>query len=222
MLGLDTSGALCSVAIYRENQIVEDTRLVERMHNAVVLEMIDGLCHRESVSTGQFDVVAFSCGPGSFTGIRISAAVAQGIAFANDALVCPVPSSTVLAHAARERAISTSANGVLTVIRSRRKSFYLAGFELANGTLTRVIEDGLFEGDDPPEGLKLSGWVLVGDDPPWRERVPELSYDAEPRIQASTVCEIGIAQYDRGEGLDASAGLPIYVSGDSPWRPARN
>ncbi len=221
MLGLDTSGALCSVAIYRKNQIVEDTRLVERMHNTVVLEMIDGLCQRENVVKGQLDAVAFTCGPGSFTGVRISAAVAQGIAFANNALICPVPSSMALAHAARARAVANSARGVLTVIRSRRNSFYLAGFALDEGELTRVIDDGLFTGGDPPEDLELSGWVAVGDEPPWRERIPDLRYDAVPKIQASLVCELGIRQYRRGEGLDAAAGLPTYVVGDSPWRPIR-
>ena len=58
MLGLDTSGALCSVAIYRKNRVVEDTRLVERMHNTVVLEMIDGLFQRENVVKGQLDIAS--------------------------------------------------------------------------------------------------------------------------------------------------------------------
>lgn len=221
MLGLDTSGALCSVAIYRKSRIVEDTRLVERMHNTVVLEMIDGLLQRENVVKDQLDAVAFTCGPGSFTGVRISAAVAQGIAFANNALICPVASSMALAHAARERAVANSAKGVLTVIRSRKDSFYLAGFVLEQGELTRVIDDALFAGRDPPEGLDLCGWVVVGDEPPWRERVPDLRYDAEPKILASLVCELGIRQYQRGAGLDAAAGLPTYVVGDSPWRPMR-
>ncbi|MCZ6640553.1 MAG: tRNA (adenosine(37)-N6)-threonylcarbamoyltransferase complex dimerization subunit type 1 TsaB [Gammaproteobacteria bacterium] len=219
MLGLDTSAALCSVAIYRENRMVEDTRLVERMHNRVVLEMIDGLCRRADIASGQLDAVAFACGPGSFTGIRISAAVAQGIAFANNALIYPIPSSLVLAHAARERAVSCSAEGVLTVIRSRKKAFYLAGYALDQGELTAVIDDGLFEGDDPPESLELAGWVVVGDEPPWWERVVDLRYDAEPKILASTVCELGLRRHKRGEGLDASEGLPTYVAGDSPWSP---
>ncbi len=218
MLGLDTSGALCSVAIFRENRIVEDTRLVDRMHNRVVLEMIDELCRRENIASGQLDAVAFACGPGSFTGVRISAAVAQGIAFANNALIYPVPSSLALAHAAKERAVESSAKGVLTVIRSRKKAFYLAGYALDQGELTAVIDVGLFEGDDPPERLKLTGWVVVGDEPPWREGVPGLGYDAEPKILASVVCELGIRRHQRDEGLDASAGLPTYVLGDSPWR----
>ncbi|MFB3106870.1 MAG: hypothetical protein ACE1ZA_18370, partial [Pseudomonadales bacterium] len=130
-------------------------------------------------------------------------------------------SSMALAHAARERAVANSAKGVLTVIRSRKDSFYLAGFTLDEGELTRVIDDALFVGGDPPEGLALSGWVVVGDEPPWRERVADLRYDAEPKILASLVCELGIRQYRRGAGLDAAAGLPTYVVGDSPWRPMR-
>ena len=141
MLGLDTSGAFCSVAIHKENRIVEDTRLVERMHNTVVLEMIDGLCQSEKIATGDIDVVAFACGPGSFTGVRIAAAIAQGIAFANSALICPVPSSLALSHAAIKQAMSCSAIGVLTVIRSRRNSYYPAGFALDEGRLTGVIGD---------------------------------------------------------------------------------
>lgn len=219
LLGLDTSAALCSVAIYREGRLIEHTRLVERMHNTVVLEMVDDLWRREGMEKGQLDVVAFSCGPGSFTGVRIAASVAQGIAFANDARICPVSSSLALASAALPLADFLTADGVLTAIRSRRNAFYLAGYALQGGELSNVMEDHLVDGDDPPNDLKVHGWLLVGDEPPWWRRVPDLVYETEPKIEATVVCELGMRQFERGESLDVAAGLPVYISGDSPWQP---
>ena len=97
ILALETSRALCSVAVQHNSERTEDTRNVERLHNEVVLTMIDSVCKRLAIHKSTIDVVAFAAGPGSFTGVRIAAAVAQGIAFGAGALVVPVESSRAMA-----------------------------------------------------------------------------------------------------------------------------
>ena len=125
LLALETSGALCSVAIWRGEERFEDTRNVERMHNQVLLEMLDQLTENAAVAPADFDVVAFGAGPGSFTGVRIAAAVAQSVALVADAVVVPVASSRAMIEAS-----DLDSGKVVAVTRSR-------------GGPTRCTADGL-------------------------------------------------------------------------------
>ena len=89
ILALETSRSLCSVAVRQGAELIEDTRKVERLHNEVVLTMVDAVCKSAGLARRGIDVVAFGAGPGSFTGVRIAAAVAQGIAFGAGRHFCP-------------------------------------------------------------------------------------------------------------------------------------
>jgi hypothetical protein len=40
-------------------------------------------------------------------------------------------------------------------------------------------------------------------------------------VGARTVGEIGLKRHLAGESVDAAQGLPIYVAGDSPWKPSQ-
>ena len=54
-----------------------------------------------AVKAGELEGVAFSAGPGSFTGVRIGAAIAQGVALGGGIPVIPVPTSEVAAEQVR-------------------------------------------------------------------------------------------------------------------------
>ncbi len=219
ILALETSRSLCSVAVQNPQGRFEDTRKVERLHNEVVLTMVDELCERAALARDAIDVVAFGAGPGSFTGVRIAAAVAQGIAFGVGAVIVPVASSLALAHCAVRQASPPPAR-VVTMTRSRRDAYYLAGFTLNDGVLTQIVEDMLCTGW-PPEFVQ-PGWVAVGDKPPWwgADALADeatVQWAGEIYLTAGLIAELGLAGYATGDALDPAAGLPIYVGGDSPW-----
>ena len=130
LLAIETSSALCSLALYRSGRWFEDTQNVGRMHNMLVLDMLDTLMKQAGSVAADLEAIAFAAGPGSFTGVRIAAALAQGIAFAVGARVVPVSSSLALATAALDQRTSDAwPEGILTITRSRRDAYYLAGFE---------------------------------------------------------------------------------------------
>jgi len=220
LLAIETSGALCSVAIYVNGSWAEHTQNVERMHNQVLLAQIDGLVKEVGMNPRGFDAVAFGAGPGSFTGVRIAAATAQAVAFASAAAILPVSSSRAQALAAAKHAQTRSAPGIITLTRSRRDAYYLAAYALQGDHCEQVLADGLHQGLAAPDLGALRGWIGVGDEPSWWvAAAPGTSFLAGHAASAAEVGRLALQDYERGAGLAPEAGLPVYVSGDSPWRP---
>jgi tRNA threonylcarbamoyladenosine biosynthesis protein TsaB len=221
LLSIDTSGTLCSLAICLSGRWFEDTRSVDRLHNQVVLASLESLVATAGVDRRSFDAVAFAAGPGSFTGIRIAAAVCQGVAFGCGAAVVPVSSSQALAAAARAHpGFPAEARRVLTLTRSRRDAYYLAGYQLQDDEPPQSqLPDRLHLGGDAPLDLPGEDWVAVGDVPPWWPSARSVLFDVP--VTAVTIGEIALDALARGAALPPAAALPVYVAGDSPWRPQR-
>jgi tRNA threonylcarbamoyladenosine biosynthesis protein TsaB len=68
--------------------------------------MIDALWAEAGVAIGAVDAVAFGCGPGAFTSLRIACAVAQGLALAWDKPVLPIDAMRTLAFQAQHAALA--------------------------------------------------------------------------------------------------------------------
>ena len=91
--------------------------------------MVDAVLGEDEVRLSQLDGIAAGVGPGSFTGVRISVAVAQGLAFGAGLPVVPVTSLEALAFpaieagAASRHRLSRRAHGrgLLGVLRRRRR-----------------------------------------------------------------------------------------------------
>ena len=186
-----------------------------RAHNEHILGLVDGLVAAAGMRPQELDGVAFGCGPGSFTGVRIAAAVAQALALGAGASVAPVSSTLALAVAAIEQL--PIEDGVVVSIRSRRDAFYLASFRIADGEPAAWRPDQLHTAC-PDWADFANGWPLVGDSPPWLPAdAPILS---EVTVGAGLIARLGARALAEGRGLDPELGLPAYVEGDSPWRMA--
>ncbi len=187
-----------------------------RAHNEHILGLVDGLVAAAGMTPQDLDGVAFGCGPGSFTGVRIAAAVAQAIALGAGARVAAVSSTLALAVAAIEQL--AVADGVVVSIRSRRDAFYLASFSIADGEPTAWRPDRLLTAC--PDWADFAGdWPLVGDPPPWLPA--DAPVPPEVTVGAGLIARLGARAIAEGGGLDPELGLPAYVQGDSPWRMVR-
>src|SRR5690606_32218841 len=90
--------------------------------------MVDQLLEQAGIAPDQLSAVAFGQGPGGFTGLRVACGVAQGMAFALDIPVIPVPS--LQAAAAREHiALSGPAPLQIVLQDARMGEIYLAAYQ---------------------------------------------------------------------------------------------
>jgi tRNA threonylcarbamoyladenosine biosynthesis protein TsaB len=225
VLAVDTSGPLCSLAVHRSGEWIERTERVERQHNQVVLSQLDDLLARARVQRRDIAGVAFAAGPGSFTGVRIAASLAQGIAFACGARVYPVRSSLVLAAAAVWAGlVPAPVEALMTVTRSRRDADYVAGYRLQDDDPPRLdVSDRLVFGVQTTWplaelGVRVGVSCGVGSRPAWWP--DEVEFVDGVQVGALVVGRLALAPLLRGEGLPPSAALPVYVEGDYPWQPS--
>ena len=114
ILAIETSGRYCGVSIFRANAVVKS--IVDQSplsHSTVVLEMIERVLCQSAVAWDALNAIAVTRGPGSFTGLRIGIAVAQGLAFARNLPIVPISSLAQVALAARraQRSLSGADSG---------------------------------------------------------------------------------------------------------------
>ncbi len=125
ILGLDTSGAVASVAILDTEQhklLGEHTIYTSRSHSQVIMPLCKNLLEDCKMSVKDVDCFAVAVGPGSYTGLRIGISVVQGMAMVNNTPCIGV--STLEAMANRV----FGAEHILSVIHARGNLFYCAWF----------------------------------------------------------------------------------------------
>lgn len=99
VLAIDTASETASAAIVEGTEIIAEFSVKSvKTHSKAVLPMIGELFSRSDKKLIDIDYVACCAGPGSFTGLRIGAAVAKGLAFAHNKKIVPVSSLDALAY----------------------------------------------------------------------------------------------------------------------------
>jgi tRNA threonylcarbamoyladenosine biosynthesis protein TsaB len=99
LLALDTSTSWASVALYDGRAVLaEETWHAQRRHGDELFPTIERVLSGARTSLAEIDRVAVATGPGSFTGLRVAIAAAQGIARGTGSAMVGVSTLDVLAY----------------------------------------------------------------------------------------------------------------------------
>lgn len=132
ILALDHATGHCSVALRLGNGVVSGRELpAARDHGVALLGMAEALLAEAGLALAALDAIAFGRGPGAFTGLRLAAGVAQGLAFSTGLPVIPV--SDLRALAQRLLVGPVPAVRVLACQDARMGEVYWAGFGASAG-----------------------------------------------------------------------------------------
>ena len=164
LICLDTATDALSCALLVDGDLREHHEVAPRRHAELALAMVDRLLAEAGVACVQLDAVGFGRGPGSFTGLRIGAGIAQGLAFAADLPVIPVSTLATLAQGALREG---GAHRVLAVLDARLGEVYAGAMQADGGVMRPIREERLCRPEALAEALpEGGGWVGCG--PGWR------------------------------------------------------
>lgn len=214
LLAIDTSSVYASVALFDEGGLVaEETWQARRRHDDHLFPAIERLLLVTARTPSAITRVAVAIGPGSFTGVRVGIAAAQGIARASSAALVGVPTCDVAAHP-----FASSGRRVCVLIDAGRGEHYSAMYRMRRGSWGRTsgIRTGTLAEIARTTALEtiFAGDVSAAAAAELRERLGRRAVvpTASALVRrAGHLAEIGWARAEAGEALAPDALEPVYV-----------
>lgn len=214
ILALDAATEACSAALLAGDEMTERYEVIGRGHAERLLPMADELLRAAGMVPRALDGIAFGRGPGSFTGLRIAAAIAQGLAAGSERPVLPVSNlAAVAAGCARAR----GADWVLACMDARMAEVYWAAFD-CRGAAPEILGRESLSG---PGAVELPGggpWVGAGHGfaahPAIADRLSLAAVDGARLPRASDIARIAAVDFAAGRAIAPALGLPVYLRDD--------
>lgn len=215
LLAIECSTEVLSVAVFASGELSERVEDSGARHGDRLLPLIDAVLADARIEKLELQAVAFGCGPGAFTGVRMAVAAAQGIAYGLGIPALPVSSLAALAQEGFERGAVAP---ILALADARMGEVYAGFFDVdAEGVVEAIGDECLVA----PSALALPGdniWCAVG--PGYRVhaavlrerfgyRLDAIERSAYP--QASAVARLGARALRAGQGVPAHLALPVYL-----------
>ena len=134
LLAIDTSSAYASVALFDGRRVLaEKTWHAQRRHDDHLFPAIDDVLGLAGIGRADLTRIAVAIGPGSFTGLRVGIAAAQGMARASGAALVGVPTGDVIAHP-----FAAYKGRVCALIDAGRGEHYSIVYRIRDGRWTAV------------------------------------------------------------------------------------
>lgn len=208
ILAIDTSTEQASIALVANGQVISDEVMGLRQHAEWVLPMIQRVLAQAELPLTALDGIAFGCGPGSFTGLRVACSVAKGLAYAHDLPLFPVSSLLAIVNEVYfkkpDLAVGTA---VLAMLDARMQQMYWGCFV-----------DGLLQGEEQvsaPSMIQLpSKTPLVAAGVGFEATLPLLppaNIMSECVIYPRATAMIRLVQEKKVQACDVASALPVYI-----------
>lgn len=234
ILALETATEACSAALWlhSDNHCLERYQLAPRAHNLLILPMLDSLLAEAGLGFAQLDAIAYGCGPGSFTGVRMAVGVVQGLAFAADLPVIPV---STLAAMAWQSYLETGQNVAYPCIDARMGEVYWAAYhcEDTQSPLNILVDEQVVPATSvnlpgAHHGLDLRGWGIGSGYATYGHILSErlgfrlLGQMPDRFPEAGCVARLAARIHNPDKLLPSEQAMPVYLRHDVAQKPAQN
>ncbi len=220
ILAFDTALSACSVALGEDKQYVTRFELAPRQQAKHILPFIEQVLDQAKLSLHQLEALAFTAGPGSFTGIRLAASIAQGLAFALNIPLLPISTLRAMAQTAYTQ---FHAQRVAVAVDGQAGEIYWGIFQNKEGIMQPLVPDTRCRPDTLPL-IDLSEAIGVGDG--WQVYNEALSgqiqhltaVEALFYSYAEDIAKLAMADMAHGLSITADAVLPLYLHDACNWK----
>ena len=216
ILAIETATDACSAAVYLDGQIHSVFAIAARQHTQLILPQIETVLAQANIKLSDVDALAFGCGPGAFTGLRIAAGVTQGLSLAADIPAIAISSLAAMAQGAYQK---YQCKKMYVGLDARMQQVYWGEYHIQAGYCVLQGQEQLIT----PHEFSLShpeaqGFVGIGS--AWHVYQQELQHhiqvESSPRFQtlypsAEYVAYLAAAQYKQQQYLYEGEIQPVYL-----------
>jgi len=158
ILSFDTTNATLSVAILFDKKLVAGKNILENnKHSEMLIPAIEECLSQAKIWYQDLDAIAFTNGPGSFTGIRVGLSCAKALAITTNLPVISINSLEAVAYSyVNER------KRILVVNDARLDEFFIQEFSTENNQLKPSFEPMMIAVEELKNFLPKEQFILAG------------------------------------------------------------
>ncbi len=224
ILAIDTSTDACSVALYCDGEYRELFEIIPRQHSQRIFPMLRELLPSGDLRAQGIDAIAYAHGPGSFTGLRITACAVQGLAYANMLPTIPISTLACQAQTALRRAVVAPGERVLSMLDARINEVYWALYEFRDGLAALISGPGVCAPQEVTIDCAQQTLRGVGSGFHYLDGLSQVlastlsGVDADLLPAARDLIPLALEQYKLGKLEQASEVAPLYVREEISWK----
>lgn len=228
ILNIETSTAVCSVAISKNADILYSKESIEdKSHASSLAVFIDEGMKKCKLSFNDLNAVAISKGPGSYTGLRIGVSTAKGICYgANKPLIAintlKIMASGVINNLKNHE--KYKAAWFCPMIDARRMEVFTAFFNINLKQITKISADIVNENSyneirkERPifffgDGIEKIKNILKGKNVNFIDNIHPLAKD---------LAYLALDSYNKNEFVDVAYFEPFYLKDFIATKPKKN
>tara|TARA_B100000965_G_C19558540_1_gene743372 strand:- start:469 stop:1122 length:654 start_codon:yes stop_codon:yes gene_type:complete len=211
ILAIETSTDNCSVSIGKGPEIFNFHQNLPKQHTERLFEVINDLLNESGLAFSELNAVAVGVGPGSYTGVRLSCAIAQGIAFAQSIKCISLSSLELLSVEANQRFL---VEDIVAISEENLGNIYIVESNFRDGKIDskfKFISSEDFNFLDFPEN-----YHFVGDGCSAFPEIKNILPDAFPK--AENLLKIGQQRFNNNQLIEPEEILPIYLNDENSWK----
>lgn len=214
ILAVDTATISCSVAVLdKEILLAESTMVRQQTHSKHLMEMIDYVAGLSGLAISELDGFAVTCGPGTFTGLRIGMSAIKGLAMATGKPVVGVSSLDALAMQA-----APSPYLICPLIDARRGEVYFSTYRFQDGYLSRKMNESVMSPEEAVDYFDEPCVFLGNGALLYQKMLKQIMNKAayfipsyRSSIKASTVAYLSMNNFENGDTDDIGTLVPHYI-----------
>ncbi|WP_374949267.1 tRNA (adenosine(37)-N6)-threonylcarbamoyltransferase complex dimerization subunit type 1 TsaB [Mucilaginibacter sp.] len=213
ILQIETATTSCSVALADDRTVMAYQEIDQRnIHAEVITVYIDKILKQVDRSYADLDAVAVSCGPGSYTGLRIGVSTAKGLCFALDKPLIAVETLPAMASGAVGK--TNESTLLCPMIDARRMEVYTAVFDnkgqVIKSTSAEIIDQNSFS-----DLLATNRILFFGDGADKCREIlgsnPNAEFLSGFINSAVHLTQLAAEKFDAGEFADVAYFEPYYL-----------
>ena len=194
ILAVDTSALTATVAIMKDGVSVFENNITNALtHSETLMPMIDYALKSVKLTVNDIDLFAVSCGPGSFTGIRIGVSAIKALAYATGKKVFCIDTLKALAY----NLSATENIAVSPIMDARRSQVYNGIYKFSDGKITEIISPRALSIEELCESITEKTYFTGDGVAPYKSVIKELCGDkavfAPPHISLQKASSIAYA-----------------------------